>query len=512
MPASGKYTLLGLEIETSCPATSSTTCSALLATRLPPRLRRSPPGALRGGRGLVSHLPSFARSRLRLPELVLELGDRARRLGCFTLSHGRLLLERSRLCGELVCSRASRGRLLGTTLVGRTGPRHPGSVARPPRGLPYRRAGQRLEPRRLALLREPAVQQLAARVAVRRGAEKRARYPLQRRRRRADARPTEDRVDGAHQDLKRPTLRLGGAGERRAVELRALQPVCRLDEGAHRVRMLVRQRVDGPYRDARLLEPPDRGRFVAPPRRPELRRELVAAPGELAERHGVERRDVGARVGGHRRPAYQTRRARRSRGIGYASGISRERRNARSRVTRGTLCTTLVAAMSSSAGSLCTSSRVLARAISLVIGQRCTRASVRTTSASSRSTTILPSCASCATSQSTIADMLQRSLRRRRASDGDRRPATASSSMCVSRFSTPLHARGHDVAADMKFPAERADEARRVGSKRDELRYRLAALGDDDPIRVDLLEQRQALLLEFRCRDDPHGQLMSPVS
>src|SRR5439155_157769 len=112
MPASGKYTLLGLEIETSCPATSSTTCSALLATR-------------------------------------------------------------------------------------------------PPSGPPDRRAGQRLEPRRLALLREPAVQQLAARVAIRRGAEKRARYPLQRRRRRADARPTEDRVDGAHQDLKRPTLRLG---------------------------------------------------------------------------------------------------------------------------------------------------------------------------------------------------------------------------------------------------------------------------------------------------------------
>src|SRR5439155_14778098 len=219
MWASGKYTLLGLEIGTSRPATSSTTRSALLATRLSPRLRRDvrrgPPGALRGGRGLASRLPSFARSRLRLPELVLELGDRARRLGCFTLSHGRLLLERSRLCGELVCSRASRGRLLGTTLVGRTGPRHPGDVTRPSSGPPDRRAGQRLEPRRLALLREPAVQQLAARVAVRRGAEKRARYPLQRRRRRADARPTEDRVDGAHQDLKRPTLRLGGAGERR---------------------------------------------------------------------------------------------------------------------------------------------------------------------------------------------------------------------------------------------------------------------------------------------------------
>src|SRR5207302_2390090 len=120
--------------------------------------------------------------------------------------------------------------------------------------------------------------------------------------------------DGAHQDLRRPTLRLGSAGERRAVELRALQPVCRLDEGAHRVRMVVGERVDGPYRDARLLEPPDRGRVVAPPRRPEPRRELVAAPGELAERHGVERRDVEARVGGHRRPAYQTRHARRSRG------------------------------------------------------------------------------------------------------------------------------------------------------------------------------------------------------
>src|SRR5439155_15512046 len=216
MWASGKYTLLGLEIGTSRPATSSTTRSALLATRLSPRLRRDvrrgPPRALRGDRCLASRLPSFARSRLRLPELVLELGDRARRFRRLTFSHGRLLLERSRRRGELLCARPSRGRLLSTALIGRTGPRHPRSVARPPRRPPDRRAGQRLEPRRLALLREPAAEQLAACVAVRRGAEKRARDPLQRRRRRADARPTEDGVDGAHQDLERPTLRLGGAG------------------------------------------------------------------------------------------------------------------------------------------------------------------------------------------------------------------------------------------------------------------------------------------------------------
>src|SRR5436189_2680284 len=147
MWSSGKYTLLGLEIGTSRPATSSTTRSALLATRLSPRLRRDvrrgPPGALRGGRGLVSRLPSFARSRLRLPELVLELGDRARRFRRLTFSHGRLLLERSRRRGELLCARPSRGCLLCAAVVGRTGPRHPRSVARPPRRLPYRRARQR---------------------------------------------------------------------------------------------------------------------------------------------------------------------------------------------------------------------------------------------------------------------------------------------------------------------------------------------------------------------------------
>jgi hypothetical protein len=47
----------------------------------------------------------------------------------------------------------------------------------------------------------------------------------------------------------------------------------------------------------------------------------------------------------------------------------REARSFGSRVTRGALCTTLVAAISSSAGSLRTSSRELARAISAVIGQ-----------------------------------------------------------------------------------------------------------------------------------------------
>ena len=51
------------------------------------------------------------------------------------------------------------------------------------------------------------------------------------------------------------------------------------------------------------------------------------------------------------------------------SGTIREARSFGSRVTRGTLWTTLVAAISSSAGSLCTSRRVLSRAISAVMGQ-----------------------------------------------------------------------------------------------------------------------------------------------
>ena len=71
-------------------------------------------------------------------------------------------------------------------------------------------------------------------------------------------------------------------------------------------------------------------------------------------------------------------------------GTTREARSLGSRVTRGTLWTTLVAAISSSAGSLRTSRRVLSRAISAVIGQTWTAASVRTTSGSSRSTSMRP--------------------------------------------------------------------------------------------------------------------------
>ena len=64
-----------------------------------------------------------------------------------------------------------------------------------------------------------------------------------------------------------------------------------------------------------------------------------------------------------------------------ASGVIREARSFGSRVTSGTLWTTLVAAISSSAGSLRTSRRVLVRAISAVIGHTSTAARVRTTSA-----------------------------------------------------------------------------------------------------------------------------------
>ena len=51
------------------------------------------------------------------------------------------------------------------------------------------------------------------------------------------------------------------------------------------------------------------------------------------------------------------------------------------------------------------------------------------------------------------------------------------------------------------FLLERADEAGRVGGEGDQLGHRLASLGDDDPVRVDAVEQGQALLLEFGGRN-----------
>ena len=108
-----------------------------------------------------------------------------------------------------------------------------------------------------------------------------------------------------------------------------------------------------------------------------------------------------------------------------ASGTSRERFSCRSRVSSGTRCTTLVAAISSSAASPLKSRVRMARQTSKVIGQTCSRDSSRVSSGESRSTSIRPSCSSFAISHSAIAEMLHESDSSNRRSLAVSRPANA---------------------------------------------------------------------------------------
>jgi hypothetical protein len=68
----------------------------------------------------------------------------------------------------------------------------------------------------------------------------------------------------------------------------------------------------------------------------------------------------------------------------------------------------------------------------------------------------------------------------------------------VSRFSIPGDSGGEDVAGDLDPPGEASDEIRRVRFDRDELRDGPSALRDHDPLRLDAIEDGEALLLELR--------------
>ena len=108
-----------------------------------------------------------------------------------------------------------------------------------------------------------------------------------------------------------------------------------------------------------------------------------------------------------------------------ASGMVRDLRRTLSRVSSGTLWTTLVAAMISSAGSLRRLSLVLALAMSMVMGQIWIDPSARESVTSSMSISIRPSWASLAISHKTMAEMLQRWLCRSLVSALVRSPASA---------------------------------------------------------------------------------------
>src|SRR3989304_9972780 len=164
--------------------------------------------------------------------------------------------------------------------------------------------------------------------------------------------------------------------------------------------------------------------------------------------------------------------------------------------------------MISSAGSDRKSSERMARQTSRVSGQTWIRASARFRSRSSRSISIRPSLASLAISQRTMAEMLQVSSESKRRSRGVRLPPSACRRTWVSRLSIPGEPRGADVALDPDLTLEAADQIRRIVAKRDQLGNRLAVLGDHDPLRIDPVEQREALLLEFGGGDGLHSHIL----
>src|SRR5207245_2316691 len=136
----------------------------------------------------------------------------------------------------------------------------------------------------------------------------------------------------------------------------------------------------------------------------------------------------------------------------------------------------------------------------------------RTTSGSSRSTSIRPSCASLAISHKTMAEMLQRRVRRSFSSAGLRLSPRAWSRMCVSRLSIPLGPGREDVTLDLQSALQRTDEGGRFRANRDQLGHGPAALRDHDAFIVDLVEDREALLLELRGCDLLHGRKIALVT
>src|SRR5256884_4496636 len=168
--------------------------------------------------------------------------------------------------------------------------------------------------------------------------------------------------------------------------------------------------------------------------------------------------------------------------------------------------------MISSAGSLRTSRSRLARQTSRLNGQVCSRVSARTSSGSSRFTAILPSCASLPISHRTIAEILHVSRDRSADSRRVRSPIRAWRRMWLSRFSIPAQPRRQDLPPDPNPALELADEARRLGLDRHEPRHGLSMFRDDDALRIDLIEEREALGLEASGRDGLHGQILRLVT
>src|SRR5205823_327959 len=128
-------------------------------------------------------------------------------------------------------------------------------------------------------------------------------------------------------------------------------------------------------------------------------------------------------------------------------------------------------------------------------GQTCTRAKIREKAADFISITILPRCASFASSQRTMAEMPHGLAFSRRRSAGVRVSSSAWTRMCVSRFSIPPDSRGHQVAFYLDAALHAADQIGATGVHGHQAAHRFPMLGNDDSFGIEIVQQGQALFL-----------------
>src|SRR6266545_2930910 len=168
--------------------------------------------------------------------------------------------------------------------------------------------------------------------------------------------------------------------------------------------------------------------------------------------------------------------------------------------------------MISSAGSLRKSRRLRALTTANVKGQTWTLARNRSSSESSRSSSMRPSSASLASSHKTMAEIPQRAVRRIRPSRDVTSPVMAWSRMWVSRLSMPLETRREDVPFDLEPSLQLPDELCRLCSDRNQLGNRFSSLRNDDAIFAYPIEKRKALFFELRGRNLFHREIIALVT
>src|SRR3954470_19529609 len=109
-----------------------------------------------------------------------------------------------------------------------------------------------------------------------------------------------------------------------------------------------------------------------------------------------------------------------------------------------------------------------------------------------------------------MAEIPQGSSARRRRSAGVTAPSRPCTSMWESRFSIgiPSDPRGQQIAFHLELALQAPQERASSTLDRDQLGHRLAALGDQDSLGIDLVEEREALRLELGSGKDLHDHII----